>query len=505
MSKGQEKKEGLKKLREDRIEKLKGLRELGIDPYPPRFSRDRLAREAGEAFEQGRLDGKVSLAGRVFAVRDHGKSCFMDIEDASGRIQVYFKKSIIGDEPYSLLKFIDIGDFVGVTGPLFKTRVGETTLQVESCQVLGKSLRPPPIVKEEMDEESGRTVVHDSFTDKEQRYRQRYLDLMVNLDVREKFIVRSRVVSLIRGYLEDKGYLEVETPVLQPVYGGAYARPFETFHNALGIPLFLRIANELYLKRLIIGGFERVFEFSRDFRNEGIDRLHNPEFTQVELYAAYSDYFGMMKILEELLDRVSTEITGGPDIVYRGNKISLKSPIKRIPYYKILSEVAGSDVSREGEGELRRICDGLGIDVSEKVGRGKILEEMFDKLVEARIVNPTFIVDYPREISPLAKGRPDDPDIVERFELIVCGEELANAFSELNDPLEQRKRFEEQMRLREEGDEEAQVLDEDFLKALEYGMPPTGGMGIGVDRLVMVLTDSPSIREVILFPQMRPE
>jgi lysyl-tRNA synthetase class 2 len=505
MSNGKEKKEGLKRLRADRIEKLNSLREQGIEPYPPRFSRDAMAREAGEAYERGKLDGNVSLAGRVFAIRDHGKSCFLDIEDGSGRIQVYLKKNLIGDETYSLIKFLDIGDFIGVTGPLFKTRVGETTLQVESFQVLGKSLRPPPIVKEEKDEESGESVVHDSFTDKEQRYRQRYLDLMVNLEVRKNFIIRSRIISIVREYLEEHGYLEVETPVLQPVYGGAYARPFQTFHNALGIPLFLRIANELYLKRLIIGGFEKVFEFSKDFRNEGIDRTHNPEFTQVELYSAYSDYFEMMKLLEELLERISIDITGGEELQYKGNRISLKSPFKRISYYDILSEYAGNDVRHAGEEELRGICKKLNIDVSEKVGRGKILEDMFDDLVEPKITTPTFVVDYPKEISPLAKSSPDDPDVVERFELIICGEEIANAFSELNDPLEQRKRFEEQMILREKGDEEAQVIDEDFLRALEYGMPPTGGMGIGMDRLVMVLTDSPSIREVILFPQMRPE
>jgi len=492
-------------LREERIEKLKALRDRGVEPYPTRFHRDRLAAEVKDLFESGGLDGEVTLAGRIFAIRDHGRSIFLDMEDGSGRIQLYFRRDTLGEDAFSMLCLLDIGDFIGLCGPVFRTRSGEITVQVSSFQVLGKSLRPMPIVKEEVDRGSGGSVIHDPFTDKEQRYRQRYLDLLVNREVREVFLTRSRIVARLREDLVSRGYLEVETPVLQPIYGGAFARPFKTHHHALGIPLYLRIANELYLKRLIIGGFEKVFEFSKDFRNEGIDRLHNPEFTQLELYAAFSDYEDMMSLLEDLLSGLAKEITGETDMVYRGKTISFTPPFKRIYFYEALSGAVGQDLRHASEGDLRRISEGLGIDMDGKVGRGKVLEEMFGQLVELKIISPTFIVDYPVEISPLAKGKPGEPDIVERFELMVCGEEIANAFSELNDPLEQRKRFEEQMKLKEKGDEEAQVIDEDFLRALEYGMPPTGGMGIGVDRLVMVLTDSPSIREVVLFPQMRPE
>lgn len=505
MTKKEDTREGLRRLREDRLEKLNDLIGRGIDPFPPRFARKHMAGAVKESFDRGKLDGSVTLAGRVFAIRDHGKSSFLDIEDASDRIQVYFKKDELGEEVYSLLGCLDIGDFIGVTGEIFRTRRGEITLHADSLQVLSKSLRPPPIVKTEIDEESGQHVVHDSFSDKEQRYRQRYLDLMVNKEVREKFLVRSEIIARIRDYLVGRGYLEVETPILQPVYGGAFARPFKTYHNALGIPLFLRIANELYLKRLIIGGYEKVFEFSKDFRNEGIDRLHNPEFTMLELYAAYSDYLDMMALLEDLLYRLSTEIAGSFEVEYGGNRISFEPPFQRLPYYQSISERIGMDIREVGEDELRKICEGRGMDVSEKVGRGKLLEELFDEIVEPEIIDPTFVIDYPKEISPLAKSKPGEPDIVERFELIVCGSEIANAFSELNDPIEQRKRFEVQMELKASGDEEAQVLDEDFLKAMEYGMPPTGGMGIGIDRLVMIFTDLPSIREVILFPQMRPE
>ncbi len=498
--------EGLKRLRDERLEKLKALRSLDVEPYPPRFSRNRMSREVKDLFDKGEMNDEVSLAGRVFAMRDHGKSSFIDIEDSSGRIQVYFKKDLLGEGSYSLLRFLDIGDFIGVTGYMFRTRVGEITLRADSFHILSKSLRPPPIVKEAREDGSGRRVVYDSFTDKEQRYRQRYLDLMVNRDVRENFRTRSRVIALLRGYLEDRGYLEVETPVLQPVYGGAFARPFTTHHNALGIRLYLRIADELYLKRLIIGGFEKVFEFSRDFRNEGIDRLHNPEFTQLELYAAYDDYTGMMVLLEDLLAHVVREIRGNESgLIYGDNELSFAPPFKRIQYYEALSGAAGQDVRDLGEEDLREICDERGLNVSEKIGRGKILEALFDEFVEPDITGPAFVVDFPREISPLAKGKPGEPDLVERFELIVCGQEIANAFSELNDPLEQRARFEEQMRFRERGDEDTQVLDEDFLRALEYGMPPTGGMGIGIDRLAMILTNRTNIREVILFPQMRPE
>ncbi len=505
MTRSNEPGEGLRRLREDRLEKLRTLRERGVEPYPARCIRERLSSDVKESFERGELKGEVSLAGRIFAIRDHGKSCFMDIEDAAGRIQLYFKKDVVGESTFSILSLLDIGDFLGVTGPLFRTRVGEITVKVESFLILSKSLRTPPIVKEEVDEESGNAVVHDPFSDKGRRYRQRYLDLMVNRGVRESFVVRSRIISSMRRHLEGEGYLEVETPVLQPVYGGAFARPFKTFHNALGIPLFLRIANELYLKRLIIGGYEKVFEFSRDFRNEGMDRLHNPEFTMLELYAAYSDYFGMMDVLERMLSTISKEITGKTELTYKGNAISFGPPFERISFYQAVSEAVGDDVQNLDEAGLRKLCDEKGLEVSDRIGRGKILEELFDEFVEPGIVGPAFVIDYPREISPLAKSRPESPDVVERFELIVCGEEIANAFSELNDPLEQRKRFEAQMELREKGDEEAQVLDEDFLRALEYGMPPTGGMGIGVDRVVMIFTGLRSIREVILFPQMRTE
>jgi lysyl-tRNA synthetase class 2 len=500
-----ERREGLRRQVEDRIEKLRGLRERGVDPYPARFERQMTTLEARERFEADGQEGSVVLAGRITAIRDHGRSAFLDVEDGSGRIQAYFKRDRLGEEAYSLLRFLDIGDILGIEGPLFRTRTGEITVQVEGLRVLGKALRTPPIVKEEKGEGGERGAVHDAFTDKEQRYRQRYLDLMVNPEVRRIFRTRTRITSILRAVLEEEGYLEVETPVLQPIYGGAFARPFKTFHNALGIPLYLRIANELYLKRLIIGGFERVFEFAKDFRNEGIDRLHNPEFTQLELYAAYADYEVMMRLLEAMLHRVAVEVAGGPDIVYQGREISFRQPFERISYHEAIEKVMGVDVRGMTESELRAIGRERGLDLEEKPGRGRILEEMFGEFVEPELVAPTFVVDYPREISPLAKRKPDEPEVVERFELIVCGGEIANAFSELNDPIDQRARFEEQMSLRAAGDEEAQVIDEDYLKALEYGMPPTGGMGIGIDRLVMLFTDAASIREVILFPQMRPE
>jgi len=447
----------------------------------------------------------VALAGRIIAVRDHGRSVFLDIEDGSGRIQAYFKRDRLGEETFSLLRLLDIGDILGIEGPLFRTRMGEITVQVEALRILGKALRTPPIVKEEKGGEGDVGAIHDAFTDKEQRYRQRYLDLMVNPAARRIFRARTRITTILRTLLEDRGYLEVETPVLQPVYGGASARPFKTFHNALGIPLYLRIANELYLKRLIIGGFERVFEFSKDFRNEGIDRLHNPEFTQLELYAAYADYGEMMRLLEEMLHRVATELSGGSEIVYGDRTISFAPPFERIGYYDALEKATGVDVRAMGEADLRDLGRRRGLDLEGKGGRGKVLEAMFDAYVEPDLVAPTFVIDHPRELSPLAKRKPGEPDVVERFELIVSGGEIANAFSELNDPIDQRERFEEQMSFRAAGDEEAQVIDEDYLKALEYGMPPTGGMGIGIDRLVMLLTDAASIREVILFPQMRPE
>ncbi|MEJ2637113.1 MAG: lysine--tRNA ligase [Calditrichia bacterium] len=494
--------EELNQLILQRREKLLKLKELGINPYPYKFERTHTSVEITDNFEV--LEEKeVSVAGRIMSNRLMGKAAFFHIQDMQGRIQVYLKKDQVGEKAFELYKLLDIGDIVGVTGQVFKTRTGEITVFARELELLNKSLRPLPIVKEKLvgDEK----VVFDPFSDKELRYRQRYVDLIVNPEVRDVFVKRSKIITAIREFLNGRGYLEVETPILQPLYGGATARPFVTHHNALDTKLYLRIANELYLKRLIVGGFDGVYEFAKDFRNEGMDRFHNPEFTQVELYVAYQDYEWMMQLTEEMISAVANKVFGTMKISYQGQEIDLTPPWRRLPLFEGIKEFAGHDVSRMNEEQLKETAEKLGIAVEDSWGSGKIIDEIFGEFVESRIMQPTFIIDYPLEMSPLAKKHRDNSRIVERFEPIIAGKEVGNAFSELNDPLNQRERFEGQMELRAKGDEEAQVLDEDFLRALEYGMPPTAGLGVGIDRLVMLLTDSPSIRDVILFPQMRPE
>lgn len=498
-----------------RREKLAELRRRGIEPFAYRFDVSSSARAAREAFEaaeeagrlgpDGATDSDVRIAGRITSLRAHGKSTFADLADLSGRVQLYLRMDDLGDDRYALLELLDLGDWLGVEGAVFRTRMGEVTLRVADFQILSKSLRPLPFGKEEVDSESGDRVVHGGFADVEQRFRQRYADLAVNPAVREVFLTRARAIRTMRSYLDEHGYIEVETPVLQPVYGGAFARPFLTHHNALDMPLYLRIADELYLKRLIVGGLERVYEIGKDFRNEGIDRTHNPEFTMLEFYEAFADYEIMMRRVEELVGAVVRDATGSATVDYQGREIDFTAPFERIGYLQALSGNIGRDVSAMSADELRVAAREAGVEDVESMRRPKLLDELFGALVEPRLVQPTFVVDYPREISPLAKPKPGSPALVERFELVVAGRELANAFSELNDPDDQRQRFQEQVLLREAGDDEAHELDEDYLRALEYGMPPTGGVGIGVDRLMMILTDSASIRDVILFPTMRPE
>lgn len=487
-----------------RREKLAKLREMGVEPYPYRFQVTHTSRRIKEEFDAlSSARDPVSVAGRIMSVREHGRTCFSHIQDGEGRIQIYIRRDVVGDEAFSTFKLLDIGDIIGVRGTVFRTRTGEITVGVESFQVLCKSLRPLPVVKEKV--EGDKRIIYDPFTDKEQRYRQRYVDLIVNPDVREVFRRRAEIIRALRNFLEGRGFLEVETPVLQPVYGGASARPFVTHHNALDMDLYLRISNELYLKRLIVGGFEKVYEFSRDFRNEGMDRLHNPEFTLLEAYQAYADYHDIMDLTEDMLSYAAEEVLGTTKLVYQGTEVDLTPPWRRIRMLEALEEVVGVDLRELSNEALKELCLSHGLDVDGGIGRGKMMEKLFDEVVKPHLVQPTFVVDYPIETSPLAKRHREDPELVERFELFVSGMEIANAFSELNDPEDQRERFQEQTRLRERGDEEAQVLDEDFIRALEYGMPPTGGLGIGVDRLVMLFTDMPSIRDVILFPQMRPE
>jgi lysyl-tRNA synthetase, class II len=420
-------------------------------------------------------------------------------------MQLYLRANELG-ESFALLELLDIGDWVGAEGVLFRTRMGEVTVRVTSLELLAKSVRPLPFGKEEVDEATGERHVHGGFADVEQRYRQRYADLAVNPGVRAVFVARSRIVSAVRRFLDARDYLEVETPVLQPLYGGASARPFTTHHNALDMRLYLRIADELYLKRLIVGGLERVYEIGKDFRNEGIDRTHNPEFTMLEFYEAFADYGDMMTLVEEMVGSIVAELNGGGrSVTFQGTELDFTPPFRRLPFLDALREHGGIDADALGDAELARHASGLGIEDAPSMTRPKLLDELFKELVEPHLQQPVFIVDYPRELSPLAKPKRGDPTLVERFELMVAGREIANAFSELNDPFDQRDRFEAQVRLREAGDDEAQNLDEDYIRALEYGMPPTGGVGIGIDRLVMLLTDQPSIRDVILFPTMRPE
>lgn len=491
---------------QDRLAKLTQLRELGVEPFGYSFRVTHTAAQALNALPATEEAGPVvRLAGRVVGQRDMGKSIFLHITDRSGRIQLYLRQNALGDAGFALAKLLDLGDWIGVEGELFRTRTGETTVRPEHLELLAKSLRPLPLGKEETDAETGERRVYGGFADREARYRQRYADLAVHPDVREVFLTRASLIRSIRRFLDERGFVEVETPVLQPIYGGASARPFVTHHNTLNMPLYLRIADELYLKRLIVGGMERVYEIGKDFRNEGMDRFHNPEFTMLEFYAAYLDYEDVMTLTEELLLQVVRDVLPSGEVHFGGHTIRFDAPFARLTMFQALGEIGGVDAEQMSDEALRQRVRALGIDGGERMGRGKLIDELFGALVEPTLIQPTFVTDYPREMSPLAKPKRGAPELTERFELIVAGKELVNAYSELNDPIDQRERFLAQVRLRDAGDEEAQALDEDFVRALEYGMPPTGGFGMGIDRLVMLLTGQPSIRDVVLFPTLRPE
>ena len=488
-----------------RREKLDALRAASVEPFAYSYTRDHTAAEAIASMPAAVGDHeegpRVSVAGRIVAWRAHGKTVFAHLADATGRIQLYFRRDQLGDERFSLLDHFDLGDIIGVAGSLFRTRTGEITVRVESFDMLAKSLRPLPYGKEEVVD--GQVVRHSGFSDPEQRYRQRYADLAVHPEVRALFVARSRMVTAMRAFLDKLGFLEVETPVLQPLYGGATARPFATHHNALDMPLYLRIADELYLKRLVVGGFERVYEIGHDFRNEGIDRTHNPEFTMLEFYEAYADYEVMMGRVESLLLNVSSSLATMPGL--EGKVPVLSPPFPRIEWVPSLNKAAGMDVMGANDSGLRELANRVGVMHPETLSRPKVIDEVFQVLVESKLTEPTFVIDYPMELSPLAKPKRGNPLLTERFELFAKGKEVANAFSELNDPVDQRERLEGQARLRAAGDLEASGVDEDYLRAMEYGMPPMGGVGVGVDRLFMYLTGTSSIRDVILFPTMRPE
>ena len=485
---------------------LEELRSLGINPYPAEeYKVTGHAREILDTFEDEAPRRAVSVAGRVMSRRIMGKASFLELQDSTGRIQIYITRDDLcpGEDKtlYNSVvkKLMDIGDFIGVSGEVFRTQMGEISVQAHSLTFLSKALRPLPVVKEKDGE------VFDSFTDPELRFRQRYVDLVVNPHVREIFLKRTRIFNAMRQFFNDRGYIEVDTPVLQPIPGGAAARPFITHHNALDIPLYLRIANELYLKRLIVGGFEGVYEFSRNFRNEGMDRTHNPEFTAMEIYVSYKDYDWMMSFTEQMLEHICLSVLGTTKVKLGEREIDFKAPYRRVTMLDAIHEHTGIDVSGMNEEELRATCKSLGIEVDDTMGKGKLIDELFGEKCEGSYIQPTFITDYPKEMSPLTKEHRTNPLLTERFELMVNGKEIANAYSELNDPIDQRERFEDQLRLSEKGDDEAMFIDHDFLRALEYGMPPTSGMGIGMDRLVMLLTGQESIQEVLLFPQMRPE
>lgn len=490
-----------------RRESLREIRNLGYNPYPSEtFPVNATAEEIKRRFpDDNTLFQQVSLAGRIMSRRIMGAASFAELQDETGRIQIYVKRDDIcpGDDKtlYNTIfkRHLDIGDIIGVNGYVFITQMGEITIYVTSLTLLSKSLRPLPIVKEKDD------TVYDAFTDAGQRYRQRYVDLIVNPHVREVFIQRTKMINSMRTFLNNKNYLEVETPILQPLYGGAAARPFKTHHNSLDMTLYLRIANELYLKRLIVGGYSGVYEFSKDFRNEGMDRFHNPEFTQMELYVAYKDYLWMMELVEEMVEKIALDLHGTTKIMVSNNEIDFKRPWKRFTMVEAIQHFTGVDITGMDEAALRETAEKLEVSLDPTMGKGKIIDEIFGEHCEPKLIQPTFIMDYPVEMSPLAKKHRFGEGFVERFEAICNGKELCNAFSELNDPIDQRERFEEQLELGKRGDTESMVLDEDFLRALEFGMPPTAGLGIGIDRLAMIMTNQSSIQDVLFFPQMRPE
>ena len=489
-----------------RRESLQKLKDLGINCYPADvFPVNTTANAIKNGYEDGK-ELKVVIAGRIMSRRIMGKASFAELQDSSGKIQLYVNRDEVceGEDKtmYNQVfkKLLDIGDILGIEGSVFKTKVGEISVMVKEITILSKSLKPLPLPKLDADGN-----IYDAFTDPEKRYRQRYVDLVVNPNVKEAFVKRTQLTNSMRNYLNNKGYMEVETPILQPIYGGAAARPFKTHHNTLDMDLYLRIANELYLKRLVVGGFDGVYEFSKDFRNEGMSRFHNPEFTQMELYVAYKDYNWMMCLVEEMVEKIAVDLHKKTDLKVGEHSISFKKPWKRLTMYEAIEEHTGVDISQMNEGELKETAKNLGITIDKSMGRGKLIDEIFGEKCEKNIIQPTFITDYPVEMSPLAKKHRTTEGLVERFEAICNGKELCNAFSELNDPIDQRERFKEQLELAKKGDEEAMVLDEDFLRAIEYGMPPTAGLGIGIDRLAMIMTNSTSIQDVLFFPQMKQE
>jgi len=487
-----------------RREALEKLRAHGVEPFPAAlFPVDTKSREIKADYKEGK---RVVIAGRLMARRVQGKASFAELQDSAGRIQIYFNRDEIceGEDKWKYndfyKKLLDLGDFIGVEGELFKTQVGEISVRVKDFTLLSKALKPLPQPK--TDEDGN---IHDAFTDPELRYRQRYVDLVVNPKVKDVFVKRTKLFNAMRSFFNEAGYFEVETPILQPIPGGAAARPFMTHHNSLDIPLYMRIANELYLKRLIVGGFDGVYEFSKNFRNEGMDRTHNPEFTAMEIYVAYKDYNWMMAFTEQLLEHCALAVNGSSKATFGKHEIEFKAPYKRVTMRQSIIDFTGFDIHGKSETELFEAARGMGVEVDNTMGKGKLIDEIFGEKCEGNYIQPTFVTDYPKEMSPLCKVHRDNPELTERFELMVCGKEVANAYSELNDPIDQRERFEDQLKLSEKGDDEAMFIDQDFLRALEYGMPPTSGLGIGMDRLIMYLTNNQSIQEVLFFPQMKPE
>lgn len=493
----------LNELMRRRREELEELKKSGINPYPYQFPRNAFSKEIIESFKDDAPQRTVAVAGRIMSLRKMGKASFCHIQDSQGKIQIYLKKDDLGAF-YDSFRLLDIGDIIGVEGYVFRTKMGEVSVHAQKVELLAKSLRPLPIAKETKDEQ-GNVVVHDPFSDKELRYRQRYVDLVVNTQIKDVFIKRAKIISTMRRFFDEQGYLEVETPILQPQYGGAFARPFITHHNTLDVQMYMRIANELYLKRLIVGGFDGVYEFSKDFRNEGMDRTHNPEFTMLEIYVAYKDYIWMMEMVEQMISLVAMAINGSMKVKLGENEIDFTPPWTRLTMFDAIEKYTGKKLRGKNGQELRAIAKELHIEVPAGEGVGTIIDEIFSEKVEHHLIQPTFITDYSVEMSPLAKKHRSEEGLVERFEAIVNGQEICNAFSELNDPLDQRARFEEQLKMKAAGQAEVQPLDEDFLRALEYGMPPTAGLGIGIDRLTMLLTVQESIRDVLFFPQMKPE